>query len=53
MGWKERKNVRKKVASERIKELLKSLELHKNDEILSTNSIQTLRENSVRNASLF
>jgi len=41
MGWKERKAVRKKVASERIKELLRFSELHKDDEILSTNSIKT------------
>ena len=41
MGWKERKAVRKKVASERIKELLKFSELHKNDQILSKNSIRT------------
>jgi len=41
MGWKEKKAVRKKVASERIKELLMFSELYKNDEILSTNFIKT------------
>ena len=41
MGWKERKAARKKVASERIKELLKFSELYKDDEILSKNSIKT------------
>ncbi|KYC45253.1 MAG: Ribonuclease P protein component 4 [Candidatus Methanofastidiosum methylothiophilum] len=41
MGWKERKATRKKVASDRIKELLKFSELHKDDELLSTNSIKT------------
>ena len=41
MGWKEKKAVRKKVASDRVIELLKSSELYKNDETLSTNSIKT------------
>lgn len=41
MGWKEKKAVRKKIASERIKELLKFSEVYKNDQILSTNSIKT------------
>ncbi len=41
MRWKERKGLRKKVASERIKELLKLSEINKNDEILSRNSIKT------------
>lgn len=41
MRWKEKKAVRKKVASDRVIELLKSSELYKNDETLSTNSIKT------------
>ena len=41
MGWKERKAVRKKIASERINELLTLAELSKDDEVLSTNSIKT------------
>ncbi len=57
MGWKERKNIRKKVASERIKELLKSSELHKNDEVLSRNSIRTAvaisRRHKIRISSKF
>ncbi|HII94137.1 MAG TPA: ribonuclease P [Candidatus Methanofastidiosum sp.] len=57
MGWKERKAVRKKVASDRVKELLKSSELHKNDEILSTNSIKTAvaisRRHKIRISSKF
>jgi len=41
MGWKERKAVRKKIASERINELLTLADLSKDDEVLSTNSIKT------------
>jgi len=41
MGWKEKKALRKKVASDRIRELLNFSELHKDDEILSRNSIKT------------
>ena len=41
MGWKERKATRKKIASERIKELLQISEIYKDDEILSINSIKT------------
>ncbi len=41
MGWKERKANRKKIASERIKELLEFSEVHKRDEDLSTSSIKT------------
>lgn len=41
MGWREKKALRKKVASERIKELLILSEKNKNDKILSVNSIKT------------
>lgn len=41
MGWKERKAVRKKIASERIKELLTLSELCQDDEVLVANSIKT------------
>ncbi|MCC7573325.1 MAG: hypothetical protein KO464_08040 [Candidatus Methanofastidiosum sp.] len=41
MGWKERKALRKKVASARIKELLRLSELQKDDGILSANFIKT------------
>lgn len=41
MGWKERKVLRKKVASERIKELLELSEICHDDKTLATNSIKT------------
>lgn len=41
MGWKERKANRKKIASERIKELLEFSKIHIRDNDLSTSSIKT------------